>query len=91
MKQAKTIEQSDRVYTDIHMPKNTSMGVVIGGLSFVFGFAIIWHIWWLAALGLAAIIVSLVIRLSDDDTEYVISAAEIEKLDRTAAKGRKFA
>lgn len=90
MKQAKPAA-ADQVYTDIHMPKNTPMGLVIAGLCFIVGFAIIWHIWWLAALGLGGAIVSLIIRLSDDDTEYIISAAEIEKLDRAAAKGRKFA
>ena len=82
---------TNRVYADINVPKNTPMGLIIGGLSFLAGFAVIWHIWWLAALGLAGVILSLIIRLSDDDSEYIISAAELEQLDRAAAKGRKFA
>ncbi len=90
-KQAKTPVPTNRVYADINVPKNTPMGLIIGGLSFLAGFAVIWHIWWLAALGLAGVILSLIIRLSDDDSEYIISAAELEKLDRAAAKGRKFA
>ena len=32
------------------MPKNTGAGVVLAGLSTVLGFALIWYIWWLAAL-----------------------------------------
>ena len=90
-KQAKAAVPSGRNYTDIRMPKNTPMGLIIGGLSFIVGFAIIWHIWWLAALGLASVIVSLIIRLSDEDSEYIISATEIEKLDKVSAKRRKFA
>ena len=35
-------------FIPIHMPKNTGTGVILGGLSVAFGFAMIWHIWWLA-------------------------------------------
>jgi cytochrome o ubiquinol oxidase subunit I len=30
------------------MPRNTGAGVIIAGFSLVFGFAMIWDIWWLA-------------------------------------------
>lgn len=33
---------------DIAMPKNTGAGAFIGALSFFFGFAVVWTIWWLA-------------------------------------------
>src|SRR5690606_34222750 len=36
------------VYQDIHMPKNTASGIYISGLLFILGFAMVWHIWWLA-------------------------------------------
>src|SRR5207237_1039048 len=35
-------------YEDIHMPKNTPMGIYISIFAFLFGFAMIWHIFWLA-------------------------------------------
>jgi hypothetical protein len=38
------------------MPRNTGAGFILAALSGVFGFAIIWHIWWLAALGLVAVL-----------------------------------
>jgi len=34
----------------ITMPKNTATGIFIAGLSLVFGFAMVWYMWWLAAL-----------------------------------------
>ena len=37
-------------FRPIHMPRNTGAGVVLAGLSTVLGFALIWYIWWLAAL-----------------------------------------
>jgi cytochrome o ubiquinol oxidase subunit 1 len=43
-------------FKPIHMPKNTGTGVILGGLSVVFGFAMIWYIWWLAALAFFAMI-----------------------------------
>ena len=73
-------------YEDIHMPKNNPIGMFIGGLSLVFGFAIIWHIIWLTILSFVGILILLIIRLTDDHTEYVITAAEIEKTENEIAK-----
>ncbi len=68
-------------YTDIHMPKNTPMGLYIGTLSFVFGFAMIWAITWLAIGSFLGIVVCAIVRLIDDDTDYYVSAAEVEKIE----------
>lgn len=68
-------------YKEILMPKNTPLGIYIGGFSFLFGFALTWHIMWLAAIGLLGIIACVIIRLADVDTEYSVSAAEIKKIE----------
>jgi cytochrome o ubiquinol oxidase subunit 1 len=44
-------------FRPIHMPKNTGAGFILAGISLVIGFALIWHIWWLAALGMVALFV----------------------------------
>jgi cytochrome o ubiquinol oxidase subunit 1 len=44
-------------FKPIHMPRNTGAGVVLSALSVVFGFAMIWYIWWLAALSFVALLV----------------------------------
>lgn len=72
-------------YHDIHMPKNTAMGMYIGGFAFLLGFAIIWHIIWLALFSLASIIVCMIIRLSNDDIFYYVTAKEIEKIEHEDA------
>ncbi|MDB5186829.1 MAG: hypothetical protein JWM07_301 [Candidatus Saccharibacteria bacterium] len=69
-------------YTDIHMPKNTGAGIIIAGFSFLVGFAAVWHIPWLATIGVIGAIVMTIIRLTDDNTEYTISAVELAKLDQ---------
>lgn len=68
-------------YADIKLPKNTGVGVIVGGLSFLVGFAAVWHLAWLAIAGVLATIVILIIHLSRDDSEYTISAEELKKLD----------
>ncbi|BAT61616.1 cytochrome bo(3) ubiquinol oxidase subunit 1 [Variibacter gotjawalensis] len=40
----------------IEMPRNSPIGFIIAFFSVVFGFAMIWHIWWMASVGLIGII-----------------------------------
>jgi len=81
MKQSDHTRSERPKYQDIQLPKNSAMGIYIAASSFAFGFGLIWHIWWLAALGLIGVITCLIIRLAGDDSEYTISAAELERLE----------
>ncbi|WP_311948922.1 cytochrome o ubiquinol oxidase subunit I [Halomonas piscis] len=69
-------------YEDIHMPKNTVAGPVMGILSIVLGFSLVWHIWWLAALSGAGIFVAFLMRVFNDDIDYHVPAAEVERIER---------
>ena len=68
-------------YVDIELPKNSGLGVIIGGLAFVFGFALIWHIWWLALVAFIGITLMIIRRTLDDENEYTITAAELFERD----------
>ncbi|TXH60337.1 MAG: cytochrome o ubiquinol oxidase subunit I [Bacteroidia bacterium] len=68
-------------YHDIHMPKNTGVGVMIGLISFVLGFSLIWHIWWLFGLSALAIFGCVVYRSFDYDTDYYVTAAEVAEIE----------
>ncbi|WP_455380440.1 cbb3-type cytochrome c oxidase subunit I [Acidihalobacter prosperus] len=68
-------------YLDIHMPKNTAVPLVIGLLSLVFGFAMVWRIWWLAAACFAGILVTIIYRSFCTDTDYVIPASDVEQME----------
>jgi cytochrome o ubiquinol oxidase subunit 1 len=77
------------VYRDIIEPRNTPAGFVIGAFAAVFGFAIIWHIWWLVVVGLLGMLVTLVVRTSNDHIYRVVSAEEVRRGDAAAAaRGR---
>jgi cytochrome o ubiquinol oxidase subunit 1 len=73
-------------YSDIHMPRNTGAGVVIGAFSLVFGFAMIWHIWWLAIVGLVGMIGAFIARTFDKDVDYWVPAAEVERIENEHRK-----
>lgn len=70
--------QPRKDYEDIHLPKNTPMGLYIGILSLVFGFALTWHIWWLVLLSLVAIAGCLVVRLSSEEEFILLTAREVQ-------------
>ena len=69
-------------YEDIHMPRNTGVGVFMGAFGVLLGFGLIWHIWWLAILGLVGMIGSFLTRAYDRDVDYYVPAAEVEKIER---------
>ncbi|WP_175904243.1 cytochrome o ubiquinol oxidase subunit I [Burkholderia seminalis] len=79
-------------FRDIHMPSNTCAGLVIAIFSLVLGFALVWHIWWMAIGGLVGIIATLVIYSSRDNDGYYIPASTVRKIEdkqptkRTAAR-----
>jgi cytochrome o ubiquinol oxidase subunit 1 len=78
----KTNYIDDRPYEPILIPKNSPLGLVIAAGAFIFGFAVVWHIWWLAVLGLAVSIFGLIYRSMDEHTEYKLSAAEVKQMDQ---------
>ena len=81
MKQRGVAYSRPEKYTSIHMPKNSAVGVFIGMFSFMFGFAMIWYIWWLALVSVIGIVVTLIKRSFDNDTDYTISAEEVAGIE----------
>ena len=76
----------EMTYEDIHLPKNTPAGLMIGIFSLIFGFAMTWHIFWLALLSLVAIIISLIIRLSGEDEHDLIPASQVKAMEAAHLK-----
>jgi cytochrome o ubiquinol oxidase subunit I len=81
MKHGKTKHAKPHHYEDIHMPKNTPMGVYVAAAAFVMGFGLIWHMWWLALLGVVGIFVLSVIRSWEEPKHYFISAEAVAKTE----------
>jgi cytochrome o ubiquinol oxidase subunit 1 len=69
-------------YEPIEMPKNSAIGFVNAFFAVVTGFALIWHIWWMAGLGLVGAFVTLLAFAFRHDEEVEISAEQIAQFER---------
>jgi cytochrome o ubiquinol oxidase subunit 1 len=69
-------------YSPIHMPKNTGVGLIMSAFAMVFGFALIWHIWWLAAVSFVGMFVTLFIRSYATDVDYYVQPDEIARIEQ---------
>jgi len=68
-------------FIPIHMPKNTWAGIVLAGLSTVFGFSTIWHMWPLAALAFIAVIAVTIAHTFNYKRDYHIKAADVIRIE----------
>ncbi len=69
-------------YTDIHMPKDTSVGFIVGIMAGILGFSMIWHIFWLAALAFIGISSTMIKRCFATDIDYYVKASEVAKIEK---------
>ena len=74
---SKKAERPTTGFRAIHMPKNTGAGVILAGLSTVFGVAMIWYIWWLAALAFVALIATAIGHTFNYDRDFHIPAEDV--------------
>ncbi|SFU97237.1 cytochrome o ubiquinol oxidase subunit 1 [Methylobacterium sp. 174MFSha1.1] len=65
----------------IHMPKNTGAGVVIAAIATVFGVAMVWYVWWLAAISFVGVIAATIIHTFNYDRDYYIPADEVARTE----------
>jgi cytochrome o ubiquinol oxidase subunit 1 len=75
-------------YQPIEMPRNSPTGVVTAFFATVMGFALIWQIWWLLAVGFLGAYATFVVFAWRDVDEFEIPAAEVARLDRARREAR---
>lgn len=68
-------------YEPIHMPKNSAIPAVLGVLAVVFGFAMVWRIWWLACVSLLGIVIAVIVRGCMRNIDYTVPADEVERME----------
>ncbi|MGJ4932325.1 cytochrome o ubiquinol oxidase subunit I [Bradyrhizobium sp. HKCCYLS2038] len=83
------LHTSDHDYRDIELPKNSPTGFVCAFFATLMGFALIWHIWWMVALGAMGAFATFVAFAWRDHDEYVIPAAEVARIDRGIIAARQ--
>jgi cytochrome aa3-600 menaquinol oxidase subunit 1 len=70
----------------IHMPKNTGRPFIMGVFFFIAGFGFVFNWFWMGAIGLIGVVITLIARSQERDTEYEIPAEEIRRTE--SALGR---
>jgi cytochrome o ubiquinol oxidase subunit 1 len=68
-------------YEDIHMPRNTAAGLIVSLFGFLMCFALVWHMWAVAAGSLIGVIVTFILRSYDRDVDYYVPAAEVARIE----------
>jgi cytochrome o ubiquinol oxidase subunit 1 len=76
-------------YKAIKIPRNSATGFVTAFFSVAIGFAMIWHIWWLAALGLVGAYATFVVFAWRDVPETELSSSEVARIDRSNRAARE--
>jgi cytochrome o ubiquinol oxidase subunit 1 len=75
-------------YEAIDLPRNSPTGFITAFFATMTGFALVWHIWWLMGVGLAAAYAVFVWFAWRDVHERVIPAAVVARLDRERRRAR---
>ena len=68
-------------FKEIHMPKNTGAGVILAGLSTLFGFALIWHMWLVAGVAFAVTVIAAIVHTFNYKRDYYIPADEVTRTE----------
>jgi cytochrome o ubiquinol oxidase subunit I len=68
-------------FIPIHMPKNTAAGFVLAMISAVMGFALIWHMWIVAGVSFALLIVATIVHTFNYQRDYHIPADEVVRTE----------
>lgn len=76
-------------FRPIHMPSNTGAGIILAGISLVMGFALVWHIWWLAGLSFLGLIATAIGHTFNYKRDFDIPAETVARTE--AARTRQLA
>jgi cytochrome o ubiquinol oxidase subunit 1 len=72
----------ERKFEPIELPKNSPIGVIIAFFAVVTGFALIWHIWWMAGAGAIGIFLTVLAFAFRNEEEIEITAGQIARFER---------
>ena len=89
LQQARLSEEP--AYAGIEMPRNSPTGFICAFFATIMGFALIWHIWWLAGLAALGAYATFVVFAWRDKDEYIIPAETVAGIDRANRSARSAA
>jgi cytochrome o ubiquinol oxidase subunit 1 len=78
-------------YEPVEVPRNNPTGFVTAFFATAVGFAMIWHIWWMAILGLVGAFATFVAFAWRDVAEEIIPREDVARIDRANRSARSLA
>jgi cytochrome o ubiquinol oxidase subunit 1 len=72
----------ERKFEPIEIPKNSAVGFVTAFFAVGFGFAMIWHIWWMAGVGAGGIFLTALAFAFRNEEEIEIPAEQIARFEQ---------
>ena len=82
---------AEPAYEALEVPRNSPTGFITAFFAVLVGFALIWHIWWLAILGLVGAYATFVAFAWRDVAENIIPREEVARIDRANRAARAYA
>jgi cytochrome o ubiquinol oxidase subunit I len=83
---AKPDEPEQAKYESIEMPRNSAIGFVNAFFAVITGFALIWHIWWMASLGVFGAFVAVLVFNFRETEEIEVPAEQVAQFDRNRTR-----
>jgi cytochrome o ubiquinol oxidase subunit 1 len=72
-------------FVDLNIPRNSPVGIFLAFFAVILGFALIWRIYWLAALGLVGAAAVALLEFWKTDLEIRVPAEQIAAFERSHA------
>jgi cytochrome o ubiquinol oxidase subunit I len=83
---AKPNEPEQVKYESIEMPRSSATGFVNAFFAVITGFALIWHIWWMASLGIFGGFVTVLVFTFRETEEIEVPAEQLAQFDRNRTR-----
>src|ERR1700739_3139413 len=74
--------KKERKFEPIEMPKNSATGFITAFFAVVAGFALIWHIWWMAAVGAIGAFLTILAFAFRSEEEIEIPAEQVARFEQ---------
>ena len=68
-------------FRPILMPKNTPSGLILAAFAAIFGVAMIWYVWWLAAVSFVGLVAYAIFHTFTYDREFHIPESEVRETE----------
>jgi cytochrome o ubiquinol oxidase subunit 1 len=72
----------ERKFEPIELPKNSATGFITAFFAVVTGFALIWHIWWMAGVGAIGVFLTMLAFAFRNEEEIKIPADQIARFEQ---------